>query len=131
MAKTSTTLQNRRTAREKIAAKRAAARKRADAEESSLTAFMIARDQRAEAEVNMVAAVIDLVKLGNSTKEIADMTDESPAEINRLRRIAGGSPPTTQDATTEPPIPKQQAGGRAQRAPDAGQSELTFTTDVP
>uniref|UniRef100_UPI003F49A911 hypothetical protein n=1 Tax=Amycolatopsis sp. CA-293810 TaxID=3239926 RepID=UPI003F49A911 len=126
MAKTSTAMQTRRIARERTAAKREAARKRADAEVDSLAVFMTAQAQRQQAEANMAAAVLDLAQLGNSTKEIAEMTDVTAAEINRLRRVGGGSPPTTSDATAEPSIPEQPTGSRGPGTPGDGQSELAF-----
>ncbi|MBE1580408.1 hypothetical protein ACFORH_43415 [Amycolatopsis roodepoortensis] len=112
MAKTSSTVQARQVVRERIAARREAARKREQAELEWITSFEVARTRRQEVEADMAAAVVGLAGLGASVADIAEMIEETQAEVRRLRKLADDSPPTTsKDATkksvTESSIPRQ------------------------
>ncbi|QXV63530.1 hypothetical protein CVV72_40940 (plasmid) [Amycolatopsis sp. TNS106] len=126
-------MQARQVVRERIAARREAARKREQAELEWVTAFEVARTRRREAEVHMAAAVVGLAGLGASVADIAEITEESQAEVRRLRKLADDSPPTAADDATktslpDSAIPRQPAGDKGARAAGDGQSELTFPT---
>ncbi|MFI5614668.1 hypothetical protein [Amycolatopsis sp. NPDC051903] len=119
MARTSVTTQARRVARARLAEKSELRRQREQAELEHITDFEAAAARRAQAEAEMAAAVAGLIALGNTVAEAAQLTDQTEAEIRRLRKLAA--------ATAAEPAEEGDAAAETGTSED-GQGALVFDT---
>jgi hypothetical protein len=100
VASTSARTEARRQARTRLAAKVAARRRREQAELEHITDLEAALARRAQAEIEMAAAVAGLLEFGNSIADTATLTEQPETEIRRLHKLAtrAASTPAENDA---------------------------------
>lgn len=130
-------------ARARLAEKTERRRKREQAELEHITDFEAAVARRAQAEVEMAAAVAGLIGLGNTVAEAAELTEQTEAEIRRLRKLAAagnGEQGTSGEDVGGRDDTAERAGRKASRSPSrpgpagtdgAGQDTLAFDAVVP
>jgi hypothetical protein len=136
MARTSSTTQARQVARKRLAEKIEVRRRREQAELERITDFEAAQTRRAQAETEMAAAVAGLIALGNTVADTADLTDQTEAEIRRLRKLATARANTGPKTAPEPDMtqhPERHPVSSSTRPGHAedGQNALTFDTTTP
>jgi hypothetical protein len=131
MARTSAKTEARRRARARLAEKAEGRKKREQAELEHITDFETALSRRGQAEEDMAAAVASLLVLGNNVADTAALTEQTEAEIRRLRKLAA------ERDTVEPEPEPSGNGDRATTWPPARshqsddedrQSTLAFDT---